>query len=144
MNAPDPITLATVTSALTLLGHKVAEKAATDAAQSLWVRIKKVFGWQGSQHGCQSRPLRASRDASKQNTPPTTPSQICATSDSNPGRAASGQPRSGTNQPSPIRLHHPARSTLRRSLPALPTDPAAQWLDNRSGLPCPPRRMPRP
>ncbi len=55
----------------------IDEQAATRAPTSPHISSK----W------CHSRPLRARREASKQNTAPTTPWQRCATSASKPGRA---------------------------------------------------------
>src|ERR1700682_6325328 len=52
-----------------------------------------------SSKGCQSRPLRASRDASKHKTAPTLPAQSHATRRSNPGRATvplADRPRSSS------------------------------------------------
>src|ERR1700724_1210882 len=52
-----------------------------------------------SSKGCQSRPLRASRDASKHTTAPTLPAQSHATRRSNPGRATvplADRPRSSS------------------------------------------------
>jgi hypothetical protein len=42
---------------------------------------------QNSSNVCQSRPLRASRDASIANTAPAVPAQIAASRRSNPGRS---------------------------------------------------------
>jgi ABC-type uncharacterized transport system substrate-binding protein len=41
----DPITLATVTSAITVLGTKVVEGVASEVGKSLWAGVKNVFGW---------------------------------------------------------------------------------------------------
>jgi hypothetical protein len=41
----DPITIAAVTSAVTVLGTKVAEGAASEAGKTLWGSIKGLFGW---------------------------------------------------------------------------------------------------
>jgi len=41
----DPITLAAVTSAVTVLGTKVAEGAASEAGKTLWGGVKELFGW---------------------------------------------------------------------------------------------------
>ncbi|MCA8999026.1 MAG: hypothetical protein KDA80_18645, partial [Planctomycetaceae bacterium] len=41
----DPITLATVTSALTVLGTKCAEGAASQLGKDLWSRTKGLLGW---------------------------------------------------------------------------------------------------
>ncbi len=42
----DPITLATITSAVTLFGTKVLEGLGGEAAKTAWDRVTKVFGWQ--------------------------------------------------------------------------------------------------
>src|SRR5947208_13296714 len=47
---------------------------------------------QSSSKWCQSRPLRASREASKHSTAPTSPAHSHATSRSKPGRATIGGP----------------------------------------------------
>jgi hypothetical protein len=41
----DPITLATITSALTLLSTEVAKGAASEAGKALWTKIKSMLGW---------------------------------------------------------------------------------------------------
>ncbi|WP_148282418.1 hypothetical protein [Corallococcus coralloides] len=41
----DPVTLATVTSAITVLGTKVAEGVVGEASKTLWERVLKTFGW---------------------------------------------------------------------------------------------------
>ncbi|MCY1074054.1 hypothetical protein [Archangium lansingense] len=41
----EPVTLAAVTSAITVLGTKVAEGVATQAGKTMWDRVLKVFGW---------------------------------------------------------------------------------------------------
>jgi hypothetical protein len=45
--AMDPVALAAVTSAVTVLGTKVAEGAASEAGKSLWGRVKELLGWKG-------------------------------------------------------------------------------------------------
>jgi hypothetical protein len=41
----DPITLSMLTAAVTVLGTKVAEGAATEAGKSIWFELMRVFGW---------------------------------------------------------------------------------------------------
>ncbi|WIG93536.1 hypothetical protein [Myxococcus sp. SDU36] len=41
----DPVTLATVTSAITVLGTKVAEGLASGAGKSIWESVLKIFKW---------------------------------------------------------------------------------------------------
>jgi len=41
----DPIILAMLTSAVTVLGTKVAEGAASEAGKTLWGGVKDLFGW---------------------------------------------------------------------------------------------------
>lgn len=41
----DPITLATATSALTLLGTECAKGAAAETGKDIWLRAKKLLGW---------------------------------------------------------------------------------------------------
>jgi type II secretory pathway predicted ATPase ExeA len=41
----EPVTLAAVTSAITVLGTKVAEGVATEAGKTMWERVLKLFGW---------------------------------------------------------------------------------------------------
>jgi hypothetical protein len=41
----DPIALATITSALTLLSTEVAKGAAGEAGKQLWARIQSMLGW---------------------------------------------------------------------------------------------------
>ena len=41
----DPISLATVTAALTLLATECAKGAASQAGQDLWSKAKSFFGW---------------------------------------------------------------------------------------------------
>jgi hypothetical protein len=41
----DPITLATATSAVTLLGTECAKGLASEAGKNLWSRMKALFGW---------------------------------------------------------------------------------------------------
>ncbi|HEY6248983.1 MAG TPA: hypothetical protein VI685_03425 [Candidatus Angelobacter sp.] len=41
----DSVTLATITSAVTVLGVKVAEGAAGEAGKLLWSSVKKLLGW---------------------------------------------------------------------------------------------------
>jgi hypothetical protein len=43
--AMDPIILATVTSALTLVATEVTKGAAGEAGKGLWSKIKSVLGW---------------------------------------------------------------------------------------------------
>jgi hypothetical protein len=42
----DPVVLATVTSATTLIATEVAKGAAGEAGKALWSQIKGMFGWQ--------------------------------------------------------------------------------------------------
>ncbi len=41
----DPVVLATVTSATTLIATEVAKGAAGEAGKALWSQIKGMFGW---------------------------------------------------------------------------------------------------
>ena len=41
----DPITLATVTSAVSVLASECAKGAASDAGKDLWARIKSLLSW---------------------------------------------------------------------------------------------------
>jgi len=41
----DPITLATVTSAATVLATEVAKGAAGEAGKDVWTKIKSLLGW---------------------------------------------------------------------------------------------------
>ena len=41
----DPIVLATVTSALTLLGTEFAKDVASEAGKSTWAKIRGLLGW---------------------------------------------------------------------------------------------------
>lgn len=41
----DPITLATVTSAVTLLGSEAVKGFASEAGKTAWGAIKSLFGW---------------------------------------------------------------------------------------------------
>jgi hypothetical protein len=41
----EPVALASVTSAITVLGTKVAEGVAGEAAKTIWERTLKLFGW---------------------------------------------------------------------------------------------------
>jgi hypothetical protein len=41
----DPIVLATITSAVSLLGHEYLKGAASEAGKATWSGIKSVFGW---------------------------------------------------------------------------------------------------
>ena len=41
----DPITLATLTSAVTVLGTEILKGAASSVGKDLWGKIKAVFGW---------------------------------------------------------------------------------------------------
>ncbi len=41
----DPITLATVTAALTTLGVEVPKGAASAGGKDLWGKVKSLFGW---------------------------------------------------------------------------------------------------
>lgn len=41
----EPITLAAATAAITVLGTKVAEGVAGEAAKTLWESLLKLFGW---------------------------------------------------------------------------------------------------
>ncbi|HVT10722.1 MAG TPA: hypothetical protein VHE55_00520 [Fimbriimonadaceae bacterium] len=41
----DPLTLASVSSALTLLSSEVAKGIAGDAGKDAWKKIKSLFGW---------------------------------------------------------------------------------------------------
>ena len=41
----DPIVLATITSALTLLSTEAAKGAASEAGKQLWGRIRSMLGW---------------------------------------------------------------------------------------------------
>ena len=41
----DPITLATVTAALTMLATECAKGVASEAGKSAWTKIKSLFGW---------------------------------------------------------------------------------------------------
>jgi hypothetical protein len=43
--AMDPIALATITSALTVVATEVAKGAAGEAGKSLWNEVKSMFGW---------------------------------------------------------------------------------------------------
>jgi hypothetical protein len=45
MDANDAVNLATITSAITLLGTKVAEEAVSDVSKTVWARVKGLFGW---------------------------------------------------------------------------------------------------
>jgi hypothetical protein len=42
----DAVALAAVTSAVTVLGTKVAEGVATEASKSIWAGLKRIFGWE--------------------------------------------------------------------------------------------------
>jgi hypothetical protein len=41
----DPIVLATLTSALTLISTEVGKGVASEAGKDLWTQIKSMFGW---------------------------------------------------------------------------------------------------
>jgi hypothetical protein len=41
----DPVTLATVTSAVTTLGLDIAKQVASDATKALWGKVKSLLGW---------------------------------------------------------------------------------------------------
>jgi hypothetical protein len=41
----DPIVLATITSALTLISTEVTKGAASEAGKALWGRIRSMLGW---------------------------------------------------------------------------------------------------
>ena len=41
----DPITLATITSAVTLLGSEYAKGMASEAGKSTWLAIRSIFSW---------------------------------------------------------------------------------------------------
>lgn len=41
----DPITLATVTAALTTLATECGKNAASEAGKDLWDQVKSLFGW---------------------------------------------------------------------------------------------------
>jgi hypothetical protein len=41
----DPVILATVTSAITLVATEVTKGAASEAGKALWTKIKGMFGW---------------------------------------------------------------------------------------------------
>ena len=41
----DPLTLATVTAALTLLGTEAAKGAASAVGKDVWGKVKSLFGW---------------------------------------------------------------------------------------------------
>jgi hypothetical protein len=41
----DPITLATITASLTVLGTEVAKGAANEAGKNLWGKVKQVLGF---------------------------------------------------------------------------------------------------
>lgn len=41
----DPVTLATVTTALSFVGHEVAKGTASEASKTLWKKITGLFGW---------------------------------------------------------------------------------------------------
>jgi len=42
----DPITLATITAAVTVLATEAAKGAASEAGKDLWGKLKTLFGWQ--------------------------------------------------------------------------------------------------
>lgn len=42
---PDPITLATITAAVSVLGNEYAKGIATEAGKNTWQRISTLFGW---------------------------------------------------------------------------------------------------
>lgn len=67
---------------------------------------------QNSSSVCQSRPLRAKREASIETTAPTTPRQIAASSRSNPGRATpeADTPKSSSMTTTSAQPRAPARS----------------------------------
>jgi hypothetical protein len=41
----DPVTLATVTAAVTTLGLECAKSVASEAGKSIWGKVKSLFGW---------------------------------------------------------------------------------------------------
>jgi hypothetical protein len=41
----DPITIATITAAVSVLGNEYLKGIASDAAKSTWQSIKSLFGW---------------------------------------------------------------------------------------------------
>jgi len=41
----DPITIATVTSAVSVLGSEFVKGAASEAGKTTWQKIKSLFGW---------------------------------------------------------------------------------------------------
>jgi hypothetical protein len=45
----DPLSLATLTTALSVLGQEVAKGTASEAGKKIWARVEKAFGWAGAQ-----------------------------------------------------------------------------------------------
>lgn len=41
----DPVTLATVTAAVTAVGLDIAKQVASDTTKALWAKVKSVLGW---------------------------------------------------------------------------------------------------
>ncbi len=41
----DPVTLATVTAALTALGTEAAKATAAEAGKNAWAAVRRLFGW---------------------------------------------------------------------------------------------------
>jgi hypothetical protein len=41
----DPITLSSITAAVSVLGNEVAKGIASEAAKTAWGGVKKLFGW---------------------------------------------------------------------------------------------------
>ncbi|MGD2107982.1 MAG: hypothetical protein PVI86_01195 [Phycisphaerae bacterium] len=55
----DPITLATVTSAVSVLATEFAKGAASDAGGDAWKKIKSLFGWKAEPEPAQLAPTAA-------------------------------------------------------------------------------------
>lgn len=43
----EPISLATITAALTVLGTEIAKGTASEVGKDLWLKTKGLFGWAG-------------------------------------------------------------------------------------------------
>jgi hypothetical protein len=41
----DPVTLETVTTALSFVGHEVAKGSASEAGKALWKKVRDLLGW---------------------------------------------------------------------------------------------------